>query len=132
MIKTVKTLTVCLALALGAGGLAAADSGVTRTTETAPRLAAETGEKRLQRRHHRPRHDYRPRRGSHHDHGYRRGQPSRYRYASQCWESRQQAHFRGRPALVAVRLCRDRHGRTYTVRGSTRLIHYIRSPYRRW
>lgn len=80
-------------------------------------------------RHRRDRDGYRNPRHRHgyYDRGrYGRGYygPSRYQ-GRRCWREERYGHFRGRPALVSDRVCRDRRGYIYVERGSTRLIHYI-------
>lgn len=155
MIKSVRIIACGIALTLGATGLASAASERIQPASQTQKFATETGEKRLQRRGHRDRHGYRDRRSSrgHHDRhrhrdgyrrgyrddhrgGYRRNHRNDYRaarhYRSRCWSDSQRSHFRGRPALVSVRVCRDRYGRTYTVRGSARLIRYLRGHRRHW
>ena len=159
MIRSVRIIACGLALAISTGGLAAAAASLApSTTVHAPKLAADTGEKRLQRRQHRQRDHYRDRRSSHRDHyrdrrgshrdhyrdrrgsyrdhGDRRRARHDYRgnrrYEPRCWSESQRSRFRGRPAVVSVRVCRDRHGRAYTVRGSARLIRYLRGHRRHW
>ena len=62
-------------------------------------------------RNHRPRYGHR---------GYNR--PA---YRARCWTEQRYSHYRGRPAYVSVRLCRDRYGRAYVQRGSERLVYYV-------
>lgn len=89
------------------------------------------------RRHgYRGRHDHRRDRDGYrnprHRHGYydrgRYGRgyygPSRYQ-GRRCWREERYGHFRGRPALISERVCRDRRGFLYVERGSARLIHFI-------
>ncbi len=156
MFRTVRTIACGLALAISAGGLAAATSSSAPAPAQAPVKVAEAGEKRLQRRQHRQRDHYRDRRGSNRGYSGRRGGRRDYndrgrgrhdyrdyrrgrhdyrdnrRHQSRCWSESQRSRFRGHPAIVSVRVCRDRHGRTYTVRGSTRLIRYLRGNRRHW
>ncbi|WP_323762744.1 hypothetical protein [Maricaulis sp.] len=146
MFRSVKTIVCGLALAIGAGGLAAATSTPSPAPAPAQEKVAEAGEKRLQRRHHRQRDHYRDRRGSNRGYSDRRGGRRDYgdrrrgrhdyrdyrRHQSRCWSESQRSRFRGRPAIVSVRVCRDRHGRNYTVRGSARLVRYLRAPRRHW
>ncbi|WP_291845363.1 hypothetical protein [Maricaulis sp.] len=136
MLKSVKLIACGLALAMGASGLASAATASASGTSPGIKLVVESGEKRVQRHHHPRRHGYRDRRASRHHHDYRRDNRHHYRdgrrHASRCWSESQRSSFRGRPALVSYRVCTDRHGRTYTVRGSTRLIHYLRGHRRHW
>ncbi|OLF74011.1 hypothetical protein AWH62_07650 [Maricaulis sp. W15] len=136
MLKSVKMIACSLALTMGAGGLASAMTAPAIAPASDIKLVAENGEKRLQRRHHPRRHGYRDRRTSRDHHDYRRGHRNDYRnarrHASRCWSENQRSHYRGRPAVVSVRVCRDRHGRTHAVRGSTRLVRYLRGHRRHW
>lgn len=158
MIRSVRIIACSLALAVGFGGLASAATEPVRSTQPAAKLTAQGSEKTLQRRRYdrrqpaRGRHHYRDRRSSrdHHDyrrdrHVYRGGRYDNRRYdnrrydyrggrqhASRCWSQNQRSHFRGQPALISVRVCRDRYGRSYTVRGSERLVRYLRGARRHW
>lgn len=61
---------------------------------------------------------------------YGRGYYGESRYQTgRCWREDRHGYFRGRPAIVSVRLCRDRYGNTYIDESSTRLIRYIRRHY---
>lgn len=159
MSRMLASLAFALAMSLGAGTLAAADP-VRASGSPAPRAEAETGEKRLQRRHRgshdRRAHDRRHYRDRHYRdrhyrdrrHGWRqryghrerwdRGrhyQRGHYRRGPSCWHERRHSRYRGRPAVVSVRICRDRHGRQYVDQGSRRLVYYVaphHRRYRRW
>ena len=97
---------------------------------------AKTVQRRGHRDSYRGRHHHRHDRGDyrrpHHRHGYydrgRYGRgyygPSRYD-GRRCWREERYGHFRGRPAIVTDRVCRDRRGYVYVERGSTRLVHFI-------
>jgi len=149
MPRLFSSLVFALAVSLGAGTLAAAEP-VRAAGTPAPKVEATSGEKSLQRRHRgshdRRAHDrrhYRDRRhgwrqryghrgrwdrGRHYQRGYYRRGPS-------CWHERRHSRYRGRPAVVSVRICRDRHGRQYVDRGSRRLVYYVaphHRRYRRW
>jgi hypothetical protein len=154
MSRTLATLVFALAMSLGAGSLASADP-VRASGSPAPKAQSEAGEKRLQR-HHRRAHDRRHYRGRHYrdrhyrdrrhgwrqryghrsrwDHGrhYQRGY---YRRGPSCWHERRHSRYRGRPAVVSTRICRDRYGRQYVDRGTRRLVYYVaprHRRYRRW
>ena len=139
MIRSVRIIACSLALAVGFGGLASAATEPVRSTQPAAKLTAQGSEKTLQRRHYdrrqpaRGRHHYRDRRSSRDHHDYRRYDYRGGRqHASRCWSQNQRSHFRGQPALISVRVCRDRYGRSYTVRGSERLVRYLRGARRHW
>lgn len=69
----------------------------------------------------------RPHTSSHrYSQGYNRNYGQSYGYAQQrCWRQERYAHYRGQPAYVSVRMCRDRYGRSYVQRGSEQLIYYM-------
>lgn len=140
MSRWISTLACALAVSLSTGALAAADPARAAASPTA--AASEAGKHQLKQR--RDRRDYRDRRGRHHrdhrgyrdrrgyhDHGYRdrrhhRGAWNRgHRAAPRCWREQRHDRFRGRPAVVSLRICRDRYGRYYVDRGSRRLVYYV-------
>ena len=127
MLKSIKIIACGLTLAMGAGGLASAGSGA--ATPVAPKAAEASLEKTVQRRTAPARRHYRDRRGYR---DQRRDYRGNQRAASRCWNENHRSRFRGQPALVSVRVCRDHNGRAHTVRGSARLIRYLRGPRGRW
>jgi hypothetical protein len=148
MTRWIGSLACALAVSLAAGGLAAAQSARAETVPATPQTEKAEGEKRLQRRHHRR--DYRDRRYRHR-HGYRHRDHWRYRdrwhhrsrwhdrsrhyRAPRCWTERRHDRYRGRPALVSLRICVDRYGRSYVDYRSRRLVYYISPRHyrpRRW
>lgn len=62
----------------------------------------------------------------HHDYGRHRGYRAPVRHSGHgCWRENRRGHFRGDPAVVSVRLCRDGYGGHYVVSGSKRLVRWI-------
>ena len=142
MTRWMATLTCAVAASLSLGAMAAAEPA--RAAADTTRLEQSSGEKRLQRRHHRRDYrgrdyrgrDYRDRRHVHR-HGYRdrhrdRRYDHHYHAAQRCWRERRHDYYRGRPAVVSLRICRDRYGRHYVDHRSRQLIYYVSRHQRRW
>ncbi|WP_203294103.1 hypothetical protein [Maricaulis parjimensis] len=151
MSRWISTLACALAVSLSAGALASAEParaaaapGTALTDPSKSQLKQRRDRRDYRDRHYRDR-DHRDRRGyrdrrSRHDHGYRdrnrrHGSYHRPHYAApRCWREERHDRFRGRPAVVSMRVCRDRYGRHYIERGSRRLVYYVGRHHRprRW
>lgn len=146
MSRWISTLACALAVSLSAGALASADPARTAPAERLANAASDKAQLKQRRdrgdyRDRRDRHrDYRDRRHrdprgyrdrrSRHDHGYRDRDRHRtwhrpHHAAPRCWREQRHDRFRGRPAVVSVRICRDGYGRHYVERGSRRLVYYV-------
>ena len=142
MSRWISTLACALAVSLSGSALAAADpvpasrapqSALTDATKDQLKQYRDRRSDRDRRdyrdRHHRDHRGYRDRR-SHHDHRYRdrdrRGTWNRPHYAApRCWREQRHDRFRGRPAVVSLRICRDGYGRLYVDQSSRRLVYYV-------
>jgi hypothetical protein len=97
-------------------------------TETSKHHTSRRDNRRYRQRHHRQRahHNRRDRRADRYHHrNYERQAPRVRRAAARCWREERFGHFRRSPALVSVRVCRDRRGRITEQRGTARLVYYI-------
>ncbi len=148
MSRWISTLACALVVTLSTGALAAADPARSSAAPLSgapasalPETFKDTLKQHRDRRDYRDRHryhdrdrrDYRDHRGyrdrrAHHDHRYRdrRGAWHRPHYAPpRCWREQRHDRFRGRPAVVSLRIYRDGYGRLYVDQGSRRLVYYV-------
>lgn len=79
-------------------------------------------------RDHRYGHRFEKSIGKHHKKLYKKKAHRRHAHPGKlnCWNMHRKVHSYGRPAVIGSTACRNRHGRTYVVPGSSYVVRYLR------